>query len=80
MVSWLFVLVGICLFLGAVFLLFSSSGVLRFCGFARAGFRLWDWFGGLKFCRTYGAFLSVGIFYQGFTPLPVLFRPSGTLL
>ena len=59
---------------------FSSFGALCFGRFARAGFRLWDWFGGLKFCRTYGAFLSVGIFYQGFAPLPVLFRPSGTLL
>ena len=62
-----------------VFAFFSSSGALRFCRFVRAGLCLWDWFGGLKFCRTYGAFLPVGIFYQGFTPLPVLFRPSGTL-
>ena len=64
---------------GIYFFFLIDYRTLCFCRFARAGFRLWDWFGGLKFCRTYGAFLSVGIFYQGFAPLPVLFRPSGTL-
>ena len=51
---------------------FSSFGALCFGRFARAGLRLWDWFGGLKFCRTYGAFLCIMLLSGVYTPACIL--------
>ena len=65
---------------GIYFFFLIDYRTLCFCGFARAGFRLWDWFGGLKFCRTYGAYFVWNLYHQGLTSSKLLMLGSQSKL